>query len=530
MAKQPEWDSTPEHAPKPANKAEGWRPELNPSQQLVFDSTAKFTLAYGERASGKTVACGHSLVRHCYENKDALAFVIGVTIRTGKYGILHDLESLILPAWRDGNKYPPFLNGQPHPHADEYMDEGIGLDFTASRQDPDTKDRILWIGNRHGGWSMVLIISIPFSSAVEPRIKGPAPSFIYIEELTNCDSDAYFVHTAAQLNRRRGIDLQQWYASANPTGPSSWVYKTFYTDCTDEKTGQRDPAFNVIHVPVHENLHRLPQGHIEHLQKSYRDPIERKRMIEGLWIDRPSGDAIFRPYFMPEIHIVGDEAKGIGWKPLKSQPVIVGMDTGGVNLSIHFLQRFFIAKEQRHYWCVFDEINFVGSYTPYHAAIPRLLNRLDFWNELCGTEFKYTFIAPDDAFNQVNSEGSYDATIIERLGKGRIKLRSCPRGRGSVVERISMVIDMFLDDSIRISATCGKTLQMFRSMISKKAKPGENDLNIGLQPVKSVHLHSFDSMSYPLYFFTLLPGRFPSRDNIAERLNDLAVFFAGEGA
>lgn len=521
------WDAPPPSSVKPTTIHDGWQPDMNTVQREVFDSPAKFTLAYGPRASGKTFGCLHALVRHAYETRKALAIIITLAIRVGKKGVLYDLQDSVLPAWAEGNKYPEWQDGLPHPKAGQLMDNGLNLQYAEARQDADTKDLILWIRNRFDEWSQVMIISIPYAAAVKPRMKGMSPSFIYLEEVTDCPSEEYFVDTAAQLNRRREAGLQQWYGSCNPSGPSSWTYKTFWTNCIDEKTGERDPGFNVIHVPVTENIHRLPAEHVKHLEQVYKDPIERRRMIDGEWIDRPSGDAIFRPYFAEDIHVVGSVLKGIKFKPVKGCPIIVGIDPGAVNCSLHFLQRLFIVKEAKFYWFVVDELNFVGTYTPYHIVVPKVLKRMDALNELGGCQFKYFFVAPDDAFNQVNTSGTYDATVIEKLGNKRIKLHACPRGKGSVVERVSMLTDLFLDDSIRISANCSKTLQMLRSMVSKKAKPGEHDSTIGLQPVKSVHLHSFDSLSYPLYYFALMPGRFPNQGLGQER--ESRVVFAGEG-
>lgn len=520
------WDSEPPDL-KPTKIHDGWVPALNAKQREVFDSDAKFTLASGERASGKTFGCLHALVRHCYETRKALAIIITLAIRVGKKGVLYDLQDSVLPAWAQGNRYPEWQDGLPHHKAGELMDNGLNLQYTEAKQDADSKDLILWIRNRFDEWSQVMIISIPFATAVKPRMKGINPSFVYLEEVTDCPSEEYFRDTAAQLNRRREAGLQQWMGSCNPSGPSSWVYKIFWMDCTDEETGQRNPEFRVIHVPVIENLHRLPAGHIKHLEDVYKDPIERKRMIEGIWIDRPSGDAIFKPYFAEEVHLVGNALKGIGYKPIKGIPIMVGIDPGNVNFSVHFLQRLFITREQKYVWIVFDELNFVGSYAPYSKTVPALLRRMDYFNDFCGTKFRYFFVAPDDAFNQMNTTGTYDAKVIQDLGLKRIMLNECPGGKGSVVNRVQLLTDLFIDDGIRISATCGKTLQMLRSMVSKKAKPGEVDLNIGMQPVKSVHLHSFDSLSYPLYYALMRPQRFPNQNQDSERQN--RVFFAGEG-
>lgn len=501
----------PRRKPSQRKTDEGWAPDLNPRQVECFNASAKFVLTYGERYSGKTLCCLHSLVRHCYETKNALALIIAKSIHTGKEGALHDLTDLVLPTWKNGNKYPLWNDdGTPHPKAEEYKDEGIDLDYTESQQDPDTKHRIIWIGNMHGGWSKVILVSIPYPEFVKSRIKGPAPSFVYLEEITDLEGEEYFIHPAAQLGRRRDMKgvPQQLYASCNPDGPSHWVYKKWWVECVDEETGRRDPDFQVIHIPIVENFRWISKDYVNQLRQAYKDPIERQRMLEGKWVDRPSGNSIFKNYFMPEIHMVGDALKGIGWIPFKSFPIIVSYDPGPVNFSIHMMQP--VMSAGRLVWFVFDELNFVGSYTPTPKVVKLLLLRMDYWNKACATNFRFIHIGPEDAFNQQRSDGSYDAMEIEKFGKGRIKLRGVPQARGSVVARIQMLIGMFLDETMVISATCGKTVQAVRNVASKKAEPNKYEPNAGLTPVRSVHVHPIDSLSYAPYFFSLHPGMLPT--------------------
>ena len=148
----------------------------------------------------------YKLVRHCYENQNALALVVSPSIRTGKEGVLHDLKTLVLPKWK----------------------EGMGLGILQPSWTLTPRTRHLWISNRFNGWSKVLLVSIPYKEAVEARIKGMSPSFIYVDELTNCNGREYFTYPAAQLNRRSNIEgPQQYTASCNPEGPSNWVYKVF---------------------------------------------------------------------------------------------------------------------------------------------------------------------------------------------------------------------------------------------------------------------------------------------------------------
>ena len=156
-----------------------WHPDLNETQQKIFDDSSRFVLGYGEKGSGKTIAFGHKVIRHAYENDNALVMILSPSIRTGAEGIWHDLETLVIPSWV----------------------EGIGLESSIAKLDPNTKDRHRWIGNRHGGWSKLLLISIPYAAAVESRIKGPAPSMIYVDELTQCDGKEYFIYPARQTAR-----------------------------------------------------------------------------------------------------------------------------------------------------------------------------------------------------------------------------------------------------------------------------------------------------------------------------------------
>jgi hypothetical protein len=503
-----DWDAPPQITPVTLkNQSDGWYPALHPAQLDAFNCASKYVVLHGEKGTGKGISALNALVRHCYQNKNALAIIIALSIRVGKEGVLYDLENLVLPAWRDGNRYPELLNGVKHPKAGELMDSGIGLQFTASRQDPDTKDRVIWIANRHGGWSKVLLVSVPYAEAVEARIKGPAPSFVYLEEATNMESDEYFKYPAAQMGRRRDIeDPMQLYASCNPTGPSSWVYQTWWINCVDPETGLRDPDFAVFHIPIAENIDYLPAGYVARLMQLFKDPIERRRLIDGEWVDRPSGESIFKLFFFPEIHVKGDSLKDIGVKPFPGFPIIVGYDPGPVNFCVAMLQR--IITKERTFWLLFDELNFVGKYTPYRRVIATLLKRFDYWNALLDTEFKYVHIADEAAFNQIKSDGSYDSTEIQKLSGGRIKLRACPKARDSVRERYQMLISMWLEEEYYLSATCRKSIEAIRLVSSKKVKVGEYDANAGLTPVRSVHIHPIDAMTYAILYFQLQPSKF----------------------
>lgn len=453
--------------------SKGWHPDLNPTQKKIFDSPANFVLGHGEKGSGKSIGFGHKIVRHCYENNNALALTIAPSIRTGNEGIWYDLHNMILPEWK----------------------EGMDLEYTESKLDPSTKDRHFWIRNRFNGWSKVLLMSIPNGSQVQDRVKGPAPSMVYIDELTNCNSINYFTYPAAQLGRRRGIHgPQQFTASCNPDGPSHWVYKVFFENCFDPDTGKRDPAFDVFHVPISENIHRLPEGYYQNLERILRsDPIERRRLIKGEWIDRPSGDALFVGLYDPALHVVGDERLGTGLSPISGYPIWVGYDLGQVHNAVVFMQCVPMEGGEL-FWIVFDEIFHYQTKIRYKNLAKEICSKMDYWNAKIDTEFRYRHISDSSAINQwrPGGEGSYDAWDLERFSGGRLKLTDCPKGEGSVGARVRALSDRFYDNTVKISDTCTAVKDSMVHLLSDPKKPG--------LPKRSKWLHIFDAMTYPMLY------------------------------
>lgn len=490
--------------PRGASSERGtWNRDHNTTQKLAFDEPAETVFLEGEKGTGKTIVGGDIIVRHAYENDDALVLVVSPSIRAGNEGIWHDLDTLVLPAWRDGNRYPLFIeqpDGQliDHPHAGEYMDSGIGLNYTPSKLDPLTKDRHRWIQNMHGGWSKLLLMSIPHSSMVEDRIKGPAPSMVYVDELTNCNGPEYYTFPSAQLGRRRGIvGPQQYVATYNPKGPKHWVYKL--------KEEQKDDAnFKVYKVPITENLHRLPRGYRERLMRLFKDnPTEYDRLINGLWVDVPSGESLFKDHFIQKIHVRGDPRKGVGLMPKKGFPIILGFDLGQVWNTCTFMQ-LLPTKEGKLLWLIFDEVDHLHQKILYRKMAREIIGRMKFWKARMDFDFQYEFIADESAINQwrPGGDGSYDAWDFEQefnkeaetLGwKRKAKMIGCPKGDGTVGARVRMVQGKLVQEEMYVSATCVNTVDCLLFL--------ESDED-GL-PRRGKHVHKFDSFSYPMFKYEL---------------------------
>mgnify|MGYP003667776332 FL=1 len=57
-----------------------------------------------------------------------------------------------------------------------------------------------------------------------------------------------------------------------------------------------------------------------------------------------------------------------------------------------------------------------------------------------------------------------------------------------------------------ISAQCTDILKMLRNLTSEKPRDGKYDPNLELRPQRSVYLHSFDALTYPLMYFDVGVG------------------------
>ena len=467
-----------------------WIPSLSPTQRKIFDDPAKYILAYGERGSGKTFCLGgHKIVRHLYENFNALALIIvGVRSQATLGGVWHKLQVEILPDWV----------------------EGIGLNHTSERQDTQ-KNLYMDIENRFGGWSRVVLISIPYGAFIKDRIKGFEPSIIFVDELTNLDTEDYFNAVVQQLGRRQGIHgPQQYLAACNPDGPSHWVYKRFFEEPFNNKHGIWNNDYSKYHVPISENVKNLPHGYYDRIMEAVKtDPIEEARMVRGEWIDRPAGDAIFGPYFSKQLHVVGDSKEGI--LPNTDYPIICGWDPGSVNNAVIFMQC--LVGSDKMVWTVFDEFVTINKKLPYTTLIPLVMRKMSYWNRKMDHKFRFIHISDNSAFNQFRAKtGSYDVRDIEEISRDKadtfnldpIRMKAAPKFSGSVESRVRLTIAHLQSDQIMISAQCTKIIKMFQNLISEK--PGKHyDPNIAFKPKRSVYIHPFDAMSYPIIHYNSTP-------------------------
>lgn len=505
-----------------------WRPKLNPVQTRAYDCRAPYVLEYGPRGSGKTQGALHALVRHAVNNRNAYCAI--VTRETGQAtegGAYESLITDILPQWKRGNF---------DRKTGRFIDAGCGIDYTSSKLDPLDKKPRIFVTNKFGGWSCIKLLSLFVGHAVEDKVKGKVFSFVMCDEAQTFETPDYLTKLGQQVGRRQGItDQQQIYYCCNPKGPSHWLYNSFFCLGTDEEgkpvewpideetgypidpvTRQANKNFAIFFVPTVENLHNLPDGYWDRVMLACKnDPIEYQRMVQGLWVDKPEGDALFKDEWNDALHLLGDYVKNVGVIPAAGYPLVISWDPGAAHTSVHFQQ--FGRIKDKIVWVVIDELNCVGRYTPYVKLVPNLIKRMQYWEGLAskkeGKDVKLQFVHISDssAFNQFRAkDGSFDAQDIENISREYvtahnlderfiIRMRACPKGPHSIEARVRIEKDMLATESLVVSATCAGTRAMFMHL--------EEDRDARMKPKRSKHIHVFDSLTYAHLYYNSGAGR-----------------------
>src|SRR5690625_6166821 len=122
-------------------------------------------------------------------------------------------------------------------------------------------------------------------------------------------------------------------------------------------------------IPCEENIRWLTEEYLEGLRESYADdPVDQARLVEGRWIDRPSGEAIFKDHFNKDIHVVGNTKSNRRVQPVKGLPITIGYDLGDVNHGIVFMQE--VPTKEKEEWVFFDELIIIKKQEEYEVIEP----------------------------------------------------------------------------------------------------------------------------------------------------------------
>lgn len=502
FAKLGQWLGPPP-PPPPLKKARSkWLPNLTRAQRKLWDSVCRNILCHSEKFSGKSWGCLNKLVRHCFDNNNALAvIVVKEKSMATKGGAWDKLMEKVLPTWRDGNRDKD----------GNLVDEGMGLYFSEVKYD-ENHNPMVYIQNRHGGWSRVVLISAPHAGQIRARIRGYEASFVFFDELTSVDSDVYFTAINGQIGRVQGIPLQQFVAACNPEGTSHWVYRVFFEEPLDKETGEWDEDFENIHFPSEENRVNVDERYFDDLEKTLRtDPVEADRMLRGIWRDRVAGDGLFADLFNVAIHVrpLTEDGKAHpedGIMPDPENAIIMGVDPGAVYNVFSMGQ--LLPIDGRFKWVFFDEFCLFKQKISYPVIIPALMKRLAWWNEISGTHIPLVCISDDSAFNVFRpGQGTYDALDIQRVwelnrkrfGLDPLKIRPCPKFADSRTARVRILQTKLGQEEFVVSARCKHIRAMIEQQRSEPQKEGAiYDPDKAMKPLRCDHLHVFDATTYPM--------------------------------
>lgn len=485
--------------PPAAVKDEFWSPSLNPVQQKIFDCDTRNILAWGEKGSGKTQIMLHKLLKHIYDNENALGIIL-TPIRSMSQdgGAWHKLLNDVLPQW----------------------EAGLGIHW--KRGNDKQQNELVWVQNRFGTWSMIKETSAPHPEQLRERFPGREPSIVFVDELTFTNSIEYFTAISAQLGRRPKVTgVQHYLAACNPAGPSHWVFELFFVNAYDEEKGEWNANFKQFHVPLSDNSKNLPPDYIPNLKDTYKhDSVESARLLDGQWIDRPSGESIFLGIYNPMVHIKPLDEKFLPSTserliPVKNYPIIIGWDPGISYGAWVFMQ--FVPYEKKMCWLIFDEISILRRKIFYGYQAPMIQRRVRHWRSIVGEELPVIVIADEAAFNVFRAgSGSYDALEFEKAWNltrslyhlEPIKIKPAPKFSDSVRARIEVVQKHLANDEMIVSAGCSAVNQMFLGLESERQKAGQPfDPKLAFTPRRSDHIHVWDALSYPIFTAAIQPSR-----------------------
>lgn len=497
MEEEAEWVNSQEpptispREKKSKPKVEYWRPKLGPTGLEFLQDHTENILLHGPKGTMKSSIATNKIVLAMHENMNNLGLMISMFHSSStEGGVWEKLVNYVLPEWFDG----------------------IGLDFTEPKMDPKTKAMLIFIGNKFGGWSRIILKSLPPGSTaatLTSKAYGTEPGFVLFDELGLAEDPAYFTKISQQL-RRPNIPYPQFVGTCNPPelGEEHWLYDLFFTNPLEDPEAAKN--YKAIKIPMSENVWWTP----EQIEKNKRrvmaecrfDPSAFERLIAGDWVARPIGNALFADIFYFNKHVVGDAKTGIGLLPVPGYPILISYDPGNVNSSITFQQ--VVVKGGKLYWLWLDDIDYLGEKVLFRKIAWRVIERMKFWRETMKFPFQYLHIGDEAAINQYRaSSGTYDMKEFEDAynavakennfqpepGHDKIKVIGCPHGPGSVEARVHMTRSELADSTLLVSATARSSVSMFMHLPESPKEPGK--------PHKtSKWRHKFDSGTYGRFY------------------------------
>lgn len=466
-------------APEELGDEVRWMPSLTAKQMEAFLDESANLLVPGNRFSGKGFSVGYACVKHAYDYHNALVLVVVRSKRqalTG--GFLSKVASEILP---------------------DFARNINGFVFRGPRLTAE-KDLVLEVLNRFGTWSVIQLMSILHDQDLARKVKGIEASLVVVDELTLFHDPEVYSQLANTLGRRNHIPAkaQRFIGTCNPDSPKHWVYKYWFEN--------PDESFRVIEIKKEDNPDPKCVEYYKRLEVTLRhNRTLYDRDVLGLWVEAPSGDALFGSVFVPEIHVKGDLPKEEFIHPRPGVRCVVGVDIGDRNHGLVFLQERITAEKT--IWVAFDEVSHVGKRVSLEMLTREVMARMQVWGDLVESDLQWSFISDKSAFDRFRAaSGSVDhlevqkhsAAMLPRFPrvKAAIKMTECPKPPGSVAARTRILQDLIADGRFYVSAKCVALKDMLLNISGTKDSPDTPDTH-------SPYKHMYDAVTYPLFYYNV---------------------------
>jgi hypothetical protein len=512
----------------PAPVVEDWEPPLGPVGREVFYCDKKFMLLHGERFTGKTFAGLHRVIKSLYDSPSAAAACLcTLTKSQAILGGLWTKFQLCLRIWQDGFLNP--ADGKWYPGLGL---EGAGKDGVFKFMADDARNRYVWVKNCQGEYNMAFLRSMIHGEQIQERIKSMEFTSFLFDELADTDNEDYFTKPIQQLHRIPNVKPQQYIGCCNPPPEAEdhWTHKRFFVgfDNPEDRKPKSRADYGVFHVPISDNLFVSEEQKKEYLgnvmEEVRVDPTAYDRLILGKWVKRPTGKGLFASYFRRQIHVRGDMQKKQFIIP-RGNVIDTGYDVGSANTAISFLER--LQTQSGEGWSIFDELALVDEYVPIPQVAPKLLERMNYWAGRTGRPLFFNHISDEGSFNQKRGDGTYDARKLEQSVAKELnenfaryphlkhlavewedeemtkptkfrgmRLRPCPKPKGSVAARGKMTISFLQGQLLVVSARCVKTIEMFENLPEDPDHPFQ-------PPTESRFKHPWDAASYVMYYYEM---------------------------
>lgn len=501
-----------------------WKPRISPKQDEIVwgchpsnPEKKKYTLLSGPRKSSKTMGALNTVAMHAWETPRAQISVLAPSISAaddgGSWQILRDD---VLPQWLGG---------------------GFGMEEVCGVSKPkqsSSKRPYMQVSNKWGGVSTIQLDSMPEEgeTAVAKRFKNKQFSMIYWIEVSDWVKNRKSFDVVTDALRGYEDHFLLMLLDTNPAeeGEAHWCYQLFYEDrtATDEELEEvaiknnvsveslkshRD-SLGLFEVMIHDNPYLSDKEKAELEAKYIHNQDLVDRYLRGKWTTA-SGDALFAENFIPELHVIGEEATIRNPNPDIMVPeencskLITGWDLGSVNHAACILEQVYrndtlpqrvqdpgsepkivqvsVFKVLDNVFCLNDHDMTIGDFTL------KVMERMDYWEQIIGNRVQWEHWSDRSAWDLKNAHSKRsDCQEVYLYSEGEINLKPAEKGDGTVRQRINITRRLLSQDRIFVSARYARYI--WDCLQGLKKGKTEN------QPVQkhSRYKHGWDCLTYPI--------------------------------